>query len=215
MESTSRSWQIVVSTHALIHWVSYVPYKYALEKFITAGSITKDHTDPSIFCILTAKSKIPGIPLADFCVLGPRWDVATQTFRPPVSRASSLMYHGLIICQYFHRNCATELVGFIKGDISSRAGSWKAGGLSYHTNFCPHGGMLYLSSGESLSHNIFQWPPLSTREALNKNSHLYGLEKGCSVSLVFHALILRMLSWNLISISGRNCIDIDDHRLCL
>ena len=63
---------------------SYVPYKYALEKFITAGSITRDHTDPSIFCILTAKSKVPGIPLVDFCVLGPRWDVASHTFRLPV-----------------------------------------------------------------------------------------------------------------------------------
>ncbi|KAJ3480562.1 hypothetical protein NLI96_g8259 [Meripilus lineatus] len=102
---------------------NYVPYKYALEKFITAGSITRDHTDPSIFCVLTAKSKTPGIPLVDFCVLGPRWDVASHTFRPP----------------YFHRNCATELIGFIKGDITSRADSWKAGGLSYHTNFCPHG----------------------------------------------------------------------------
>ena len=79
--------QVYAITGALAHLniCSYVPYKYALEKFITAGSITRDHTDPSIFCVLTAKSKVHGVPLVDFCVLGPRWDVATHTFRPPVS----------------------------------------------------------------------------------------------------------------------------------
>lgn len=70
----------------LILWIiSYVPYKYALEKFINVGSISKDHIDPSIFCVLTAKSKQPGVPLADFLIFSPRWDVANQTFRPPVS----------------------------------------------------------------------------------------------------------------------------------
>ena len=64
---------------------SYVPYKYALEKFVNVGSISKDHIDPSIFCVLTAKSKTPGIPLADFLIFSPRWDVASNTFRPPVS----------------------------------------------------------------------------------------------------------------------------------
>lgn len=69
--------------------VSYVPYKYALEKFINVGSISKDHIDPSIFCVLTAKSKQPGVPLADFLIFSPRWDVASETFRPPVSAYTS------------------------------------------------------------------------------------------------------------------------------
>ena len=69
----------------LLLWNSYVPYKYALEKFVNVGSISKDHIDPSIFCVLTAKSKTPGSPLADFLIFSPRWDVADGTFRPPVS----------------------------------------------------------------------------------------------------------------------------------
>lgn len=63
---------------------SYVPYKYAMEKFVNVGSISKDHIDPSIFCVLTAKSKQRDVPLADFLIFSPRWDVATGTFRPPV-----------------------------------------------------------------------------------------------------------------------------------
>ena len=66
-------------------WFSYVPYKYAMEKFVHVGSIQKDHIDPSIFCVLTAKSKTPGAPLADFLIFSGRWDVANGTFRPPVS----------------------------------------------------------------------------------------------------------------------------------
>jgi homogentisate 1,2-dioxygenase len=56
-----------------------------MEKFIYVGSISRDHIDPSVFCVLTAKSKQNGIPLADFLILGERWDVASDTFRPPVS----------------------------------------------------------------------------------------------------------------------------------
>ncbi|KAF8059866.1 Homogentisate 1,2-dioxygenase [Lyophyllum atratum] len=64
---------------------NYVPYKYALSKFISVGSISKDHIDPSIFCVLTAPSKHPHVPLANFLAFSPRWDVASGTFRPPVS----------------------------------------------------------------------------------------------------------------------------------
>lgn len=69
----------------MIICISYVPYKYAMEKFVNVGSISKDHIDPSIFCVLTAKSKTPGTPLADFLIFSPRWDIASHTFRPPVS----------------------------------------------------------------------------------------------------------------------------------
>lgn len=102
---------------------NYVPYKYAMEKFVHVGSISKDHIDPSIFCVLTAKSKQPGIPLADFMIFSPRWDVASHTFRPP----------------YYHRNSATEFMGLIYGVYGGRSDDFQPGGASYETGFCPHG----------------------------------------------------------------------------
>ncbi|KAF8812720.1 homogentisate 1,2-dioxygenase [Phlegmacium glaucopus] len=102
---------------------NYVPYKYAMEKFINVGSISKDHIDPSIFCVLTAKSKQPGVPLADFLIFSPRWDVASGTFRPP----------------YYHRNSSTEFMGLIYGVYGGRSDGFQPGGASYETGFCPHG----------------------------------------------------------------------------
>jgi len=102
---------------------NYVPYKYALEKFINVGSISKDHIDPSIFCVLTAKSKAPGVPLADFLIFSPRWDVASDTFRPP----------------YYHRNSSTEFMGLLYGVYGGRSDGFQPGGASYETGFCPHG----------------------------------------------------------------------------
>lgn len=102
---------------------NYVPYKYNLEKFINVGSISKDHIDPSIFCVLTAKSKRQGAPLADFLIFSPRWDVASETYRPP----------------YYHRNSATEFMGLIYGNYGGRSGDFAPGGASYETGFCPHG----------------------------------------------------------------------------
>jgi len=46
--------------------------------------LLQDHIDPSIFCVLTVRSKTPGTPLADFLIFSPRWDVASETYRPPV-----------------------------------------------------------------------------------------------------------------------------------
>ncbi|KAJ7503555.1 homogentisate 1,2-dioxygenase [Mycena galericulata] len=102
---------------------NYVPYKYALEKFTNVGSISKDHIDPSIFCVLTAKSKAPGVPLADFLIFSPRWDVASNTFRPP----------------YYHRNSSTEFMGLLYGVYGGRSDGFQPGGASYETGFCPHG----------------------------------------------------------------------------
>ncbi|KAF5327629.1 hypothetical protein D9619_004632 [Psilocybe cf. subviscida] len=102
---------------------NYIPYKYALEKFVNIGSISKDHIDPSIFCVLTAKSKQPGVPLADFLIFSPRWDVASNTFRPP----------------YYHRNSSTEFMGLLYGIYGGRSDSFQPGGASFETGFCPHG----------------------------------------------------------------------------
>ncbi|KZT35455.1 Homogentisate 1,2-dioxygenase [Sistotremastrum suecicum HHB10207 ss-3] len=102
---------------------NYVPYKYALEKFINVGSISKDHIDPSIFCVLTAKSKYHGTPLADFLIFSPRWDVASQTYRPP----------------YYHRNAATEFMGLLYGNYGGRSDDFQPGGASFENGFVPHG----------------------------------------------------------------------------
>ncbi|KAJ9630844.1 hypothetical protein H2203_001369 [Taxawa tesnikishii (nom. ined.)] len=50
---------------------NYVPYKYDLTKFVNVGSISVDHIDPSIFCVLTAPSRDPTAPLADFLIFSP------------------------------------------------------------------------------------------------------------------------------------------------
>jgi homogentisate 1,2-dioxygenase len=58
---------------------NYVPYKYDLTKFVNVGSISVDHIDPSIFCVMTALSRDPAAPLADFLIFSPRWDVASHS----------------------------------------------------------------------------------------------------------------------------------------
>jgi homogentisate 1,2-dioxygenase len=58
---------------------NYVPYKYDLTKFVNVGSISVDHIDPSIFCVMTAPSRDPAAPLADFLIFSPRWDVASHS----------------------------------------------------------------------------------------------------------------------------------------
>ncbi|BGP23639.1 homogentisate 1,2-dioxygenase [Rhodotorula toruloides] len=102
---------------------NYVPYKYDLSRFCGVGSITFDHIDPSIFCVLTADSDTPGTPLADFLLFHPRWDVASHTFRPP----------------YMHRNSASEVMALIKGGYGGRSDDFQPGGMSYECGFTPHG----------------------------------------------------------------------------
>jgi homogentisate 1,2-dioxygenase len=102
---------------------NYVPYKYDLTKFVNVGSISVDHIDPSIFCVLTARSRDPAAPLADFLIFSPRWDVASHTYRPP----------------YYHRNCASELMGLIYGDYGGRSDEFQPGSISFECGFVPHG----------------------------------------------------------------------------
>ncbi|KAJ5902840.1 homogentisate 1-2-dioxygenase [Penicillium taxi] len=102
---------------------NYAPYKYALEKFINSATIDRDQSDPSIYCVLTAKSKWPGVALSDFLVFTPKWSVTSNTFRPP----------------YYHRNVATELMGMPYGAWSGSATSLQPGGLTYEPSYMPHG----------------------------------------------------------------------------
>lgn len=36
--------------------------KYDMTKFVAQGSISVDHTDPSVWTLLTAKSRDPNVP---------------------------------------------------------------------------------------------------------------------------------------------------------
>ncbi|MEO5660343.1 MAG: homogentisate 1,2-dioxygenase, partial [Polaromonas sp.] len=76
-----------------------VPYKYDTANFMTIGSISYDHPDPSIFTVLTSPSDTPGTANCDFVIFPPRWQVAENTFRPP----------------WYHRNLMSEFMGLVLG----------------------------------------------------------------------------------------------------
>lgn len=100
-----------------------VPYKYAIEKFVNVACVEKDQADPTIYCILTAKSKIPGVSISDFLAFTPRWSTTQNTFRPP----------------YYHRNMSTEIMGLIYGQYGGSSHVLQPGGLSYEASYMPHG----------------------------------------------------------------------------
>ncbi|KAH7120504.1 putative homogentisate 1,2-dioxygenase [Dactylonectria macrodidyma] len=100
-----------------------VPYKYAIEKFVNMTNVEKDQADPTIYCVLTAKSKTPGVSLTDFLVFTPKWITTSDTFRPP----------------YYHRNMSTEMMGLIYGRYGGSSHVLEPGGLSYEASYMPHG----------------------------------------------------------------------------
>jgi len=100
-----------------------------MEKFVNVGSISKDHIDPSIFCVLTAKSKQVNVPLADFLIFSPRWDISTGTFRPPVSFAATL------------KSFLSDQIHSITTEIQGRSLCVCCiAFMVVETGFCPHGG---------------------------------------------------------------------------
>jgi homogentisate 1,2-dioxygenase len=99
------------------------PYKYAIEKFVNMANVEKDQADPTIYCVLTAKSKVPGVSISDFLAFTPRWVTTTATFRPP----------------YYHRNMSAEVMGLIYGQYGGSSHVLEPGGLSYEANYMPHG----------------------------------------------------------------------------
>ena len=102
---------------------NYYPYKYDLNKFNVINSTSFDHCDPSIFTVLTCKSSVPGVGVADFAIFPPRWAVQNGTFRPP----------------YYHRNVASEFMGLIKGEYEAKKEGFAPGGASLHSMMTPHG----------------------------------------------------------------------------
>jgi homogentisate 1,2-dioxygenase len=101
----------------------YVPYKYDLARFMTLGTISFDHPDPSIFTVLTSPSAQAGVANCDFVIFPPRWLVGEDTFRPP----------------WFHRNVMSELMGLVHGVYDAKAEGFLPGGVSIHNCMTAHG----------------------------------------------------------------------------
>ena len=100
-----------------------VPCKYDTARFMTIGSISFDHPDPSIFTVLTSPSDTPGTANCDFVIFPPRWLVAEDTFRPP----------------WYHRNVMSEFMGLVHGQYDAKPEGFKPGGMSLHNCMVPHG----------------------------------------------------------------------------
>ena len=101
----------------------YAPYKYDLARFMTIGSVSFDHADPSLFTVLTSPSGDAGVANCDFVIFPPRWQVAEDTFRPP----------------WFHRNVMSELMGLVHGVYDAKAEGFTPGGISIHNCMSAHG----------------------------------------------------------------------------
>jgi homogentisate 1,2-dioxygenase len=102
---------------------NYAPYKYDLQLFQVVNTVSFDHSDPSIFTVLTSPSEIPGVANLDFVIFPPRWQVAENTFRPP----------------YFHRNVMSEFMGLIQGLYEAKQDGFAPGGASLHNSMSAHG----------------------------------------------------------------------------
>lgn len=105
---------------------NYLPFKYDLADFQAVNSVDFDHSDPSIFTVLTSPTPTPGLANVDFVIFPPRWLVAEHTFRPP----------------YYHRNVMSEFMGLIKGVYDAKgagSGGFVPGGSSLHNCMTPHG----------------------------------------------------------------------------
>lgn len=102
---------------------NYAPYKYDLTKFNCINTVTYDHPDPSIYCVLAAPTAIAGTSNIELACFPPRWSVATDTFRPPP----------------FHRNVASEFMGLIYGEYIGKREGFIPGSASLHNCMSGHG----------------------------------------------------------------------------
>ena len=102
---------------------NYVPFKYDLNRFQCINTVTFDHPDPSIYCVLASPTAMPGTANVEFGCFPPRWTVAEHTFRPPP----------------FHRNVASEFVGLISGNYIGKAEGFAPGSASLHNCMSGHG----------------------------------------------------------------------------
>jgi homogentisate 1,2-dioxygenase len=102
---------------------NYLPFRYDLYKFQCINTVTFDHPDPSIYCVLASPTSVPGTSNMEFGCFPPRWTVAEHTFRPPP----------------FHRNVASEFLGLIAGKYIGKGDDFGPGSASLHNCMSGHG----------------------------------------------------------------------------
>ena len=116
--------QIAHSPLDVVAWHgNYAPYKYDLTLFNPVWSVHLDHSDPSIFTVLTSPTLNPGVANIDFVIFPVRWMVVEESFRPP----------------YFHRNIMSEYMGLVHGEYDAKKGGFVPGGGSLHNCMSGHG----------------------------------------------------------------------------
>lgn len=119
-------WSTPLNHHPLdvVAWHgNYTPYKYDLNNFQVVNTVSFDHSDPSIFTVLTSPSESTGTANVDFVIFPPRWMVAEHTFRPP----------------YYHRNVMSEYMGLVFGQYDAKTAGFVPGGGSLHNCMSAHG----------------------------------------------------------------------------
>jgi homogentisate 1,2-dioxygenase len=102
---------------------NYAPYVYDFENFSPVGNIRWDHGDPSVYTVLSAPLDEPGSHTLDLVVFPARWDVTTNTFRPP----------------FFHRNPVAEINGIIRESDASPTSPFQPGCVFITPSLTPHG----------------------------------------------------------------------------
>lgn len=119
-----RFWQ-TTSPHSpfdVVGWHGrYAPFKYDLRDFMSMGSVSFDHPDPSILTVLTHPIDGRGRNAVDVGAFLGRWEPTEQTFRPP----------------FFHRNAAVEFNMVIS--TPATAGGYPQGAFSFTPLLTPHG----------------------------------------------------------------------------
>jgi len=118
-----RAWAEATPFNVVAWHGNLAPLRYDTRHFMTLGSISFDHPDPSIFTVLTSPSDTPGTANCDFVIFPPRWLVAEDTFRPP----------------WYHRNLMSEFMGLVLGQYDAKPEGFRPGGASLHNCMVPHG----------------------------------------------------------------------------
>jgi homogentisate 1,2-dioxygenase len=99
----------------------YAPFKYDLRDFMSMGSVSYDHPDPSILTVLTHPLDDHGKNAVDVGVFLGRWEPTERTFRPP----------------FFHRNSAIEFNAVLSARPTK--GGYPQGAFSFTPLLTPHG----------------------------------------------------------------------------
>ena len=73
---------------------NYAPFKYDLARFQVVNTVSVDHSDPSIFTVLTSPSEFPGVANIDFVIFPPRWMVSDHSFTTVLPPQRDERVHG-------------------------------------------------------------------------------------------------------------------------